>query len=63
MASHDSPDTFRCTFERPVLLYGFDHVLRATGCEAARTPEERADRSLVELDHRDKDPSDRGFHP
>ena len=63
MASHNSPDTFRRTFEWPVLLDGFDHVLRAAGSEAAMAPEERADRSLVELDHGDKDPSERGFHP
>lgn len=63
MAPQDSPDPFRCSFERTVLLDGFDHVLRAAGSEAAMAPEERADGSLVEFDHGDKDPSERGFHP
>ena len=63
VAPQDSPDPFRCSFEGTVLFDGFDHVLRAAGSEAAMAPEERADRSLVELDHGDKDPSERGFHP
>ena len=63
VAPQDSPEPFRGSLEGTVRLDGFDHVLRAAGSEAAMAPEERADRSLIELDHGDKDPSERGFHP
>jgi hypothetical protein len=62
MAAKDPRQTLERAAERPIFLHGADEIIAARRLEAALAPHERAERPLVNPDHRDQQQSRRGFH-